>query len=105
MGRFWVRWLVMVFVALGVILFQPLVTVAQAPSPPATASLEVGTVTLKGQPLFRFTTSLASQTPEARAIALSNHLQTFADNPALPLSALQVGDQGGATVIFYGISR
>ncbi|NEO83331.1 MAG: mechanosensitive ion channel family protein [Spirulina sp. SIO3F2] len=66
------------------------------------AASQPGTVFLGEQPLFVLYDRLNSPSVEARAKAVSQQVESFARNPAIPIESLQVGEQGEQVVLFYG---
>ncbi|AFY69123.1 MscS Mechanosensitive ion channel [Thalassoporum mexicanum PCC 7367] len=59
-------------------------------------------VRLGNQPIFEIKVAAGATTAADRAEIISDRIETLANDPLIPLGAIQVGDQGGVTVIFAG---
>ena len=59
-------------------------------------------VVLDNETLFPIQVSFGSVSPEQRAQAITDKIETFAKDTSIPIDSLLVGDQAGITVIFSG---
>jgi small-conductance mechanosensitive channel len=91
-----------IVIAIALCLNSP-IWAQQQPSPTESPTAPLpGTVLLDDRDLFTLSDPLDAPTVQERADWLSNRLQKLAEDPTFPPSALQVGEQQGLAVVFYG---
>lgn len=95
----WKRWMLL---ALTIVLLIVIPPVAAQDSAPVNNSIDGTPVMLAGEDLFVIQTRVGSFSAAERAQAVTQRIEAFANNGAVPVEALKVEDQEYSTSIAAG---
>lgn len=100
MKKYW-RSLIALVLATFLVITVPSFARSQNTLTPS-GNIDRAVVVLDNETLFPIQVSLGSVSPEQRAQAITDKIETFAKDTSIPIDSLLVGDQAGITVIFSG---